>query len=224
MESSSAHSHRTWSALQEQIAGCMDCVHGWPNEVVRPLAVSETPSPPERIKLLFIGVAPTAADGKNQGSHFYSTAGDSLRVGLFKLLDGPPFGLGLLPANRMGLREGNSAFHEAGFFFVHAAKVRPIRENAPPVEAILFCAKRHLRAQIELLLPGAVCFLGKNSLTSVAMEVFGRAVTGGPVDVRLGRWRGCAAVADQPIRGRERKTRPVVEGLLARLDTARDDR
>src|SRR3989442_7333068 len=81
-----------WAPIRREIAACQECSHRWPVEVGTPLAAGETPRPPERVDLLFVGVAPTRLDGRSRGTHFYSETSDALRRGLFSLLTEPDFG------------------------------------------------------------------------------------------------------------------------------------
>src|SRR5437016_3272704 len=159
---------RRWRTLQEQVASCSQCVSRWPDKVVRPLGFDEIPDPPKSVDVLFVGVAPTPVQGKNAGEHFYTSVSDPLRVGLFRLLE-EKF---RVPLNAKKLEDGNRSFHKLACFFVHCAKARPIRDPAPPIETIHFCAARHLRAEIPVLSPRAICFLGKNNAGPAAKELF----------------------------------------------------
>ena len=42
---------------------------------------------PELVRVQFVGVAPTPEKGGSRGGHFYASAKDKLRVGLFRLLE-----------------------------------------------------------------------------------------------------------------------------------------
>ena len=189
---------------------CRECCRRWPDDVVRPIEVGEIPNPPDVVDILFVGVAPTAEDGPDAGGHFYSSPGDRLRRGLFALLSEPEFGLSL---TGLGFRESTEDFHRAGCFFVHSAKVRPRTSAAPPKAAIESCARHHLQEEICLILPRAVCFLGKNNASVVAFALFGHKIGFEPETVRLEQWAGVAVVAPQPIRGRM----PVTREVLAKL-------
>ncbi len=199
-----------WKSIQHEIAVCRECIGRWPKRVIFPVTPGEIPDPPDRIKILFIGVAPTAQDGQNEGSHFYSSPCDQLRNGLFRLLRTELS----IPFEGLELDADNNLFHRSGFFFVHAAKVRPIGNNAPPPAAILFCAQRHLRKEIVLLNPHAVCFVGANNLMPVAQALFGAKISEVPRPVSLDAWSGLAAVAHQPIRGWKNRTAKTIELLL----------
>jgi hypothetical protein len=118
-----------------------------------------------------------------------------------------------LSLNAKKLEDANHSFHMLGCFFVHCAKVRPIRDPAPPTETIHFCAARHLQAEIPVLSPRAICFLGKNNAGPVAMELFVAPIDTTPVSVTLDGWRGLAVVAPQPRRGWEGATRLVLNRL-----------
>jgi uracil-DNA glycosylase len=199
-----------WESLQAAVAGCCRCLTGWRAYVTHPLDIDEIPDPPQDVGLLFVGVAPTPQEGPTAGEHFYSSPHDLLREGLFRLLSEPGFGLRL--AN-LSLVEGNRAFHSAGCFFVHAAKVRPTKAAAPPHDVIAYCALAHLAQELIFLKPRAVCFLGKGNAAVAAEALFGRRLGGHPEGVRFGPWTGTAAVAKQPRRGWERDTREVVSAL-----------
>ncbi|HET7342347.1 MAG TPA: uracil-DNA glycosylase family protein [Methylomirabilota bacterium] len=176
--------------------------------------MDEIPGPPPDLKLLFVGVAPTAAGGQSRGGHFYSDSADRLRRGLFDLLSEPDFGLAL---RDLSLRDGNQRFHEAGYFFLHAAKVRPVTTDAPPTEAIIHCARRHLAREIEFLRPRSICFLGTNNLRSVARDLFGKEIGPEcrPVTLTTGTWNGLAAVTHQPRRGWQDVTRRTLRAMLS---------
>ena len=78
------------------------------------------------------------------------------------------------------------------------------------------CSSSHLKLEIGILAPAAVCFLGKNNLSEVARRMFGKEV-GEPVEeVLMGSWKGHAAVAPQPRRGWEEAT----ERVISQLDAA----
>jgi ferrochelatase len=187
----------TWRHIQRDISECRECVTRWASDVTRPLGSEEIPDPPERINVLFVGVAPTRADGTSQGQHFYSDSRDRLRRGLFKLLH-ERFGVAV---HGLDLAAGNDAFHRAHCFFVHAAKIRPVGNDAPPEDALAYCAERHLADEIEVLNPRAICFLGLNNLGRATQRLFGRQLgeQGQPV-----RFRGrdlSVVLAPQPRRG-----------------------
>lgn len=199
-----------WAQIQAEIATCQECCGSWSADVSMPLAVGEIPPPPRRIDILFVGVAPTRRDGRSRGTHFYSESSDALRRGLFSLLTESEFGLAL---EDRGLRDGNAAFHDAGFFFVHASKIRPLQNDAPPQDTISYCARRHLAAEIQVLRPRGICFLGRNHLSHVVEALFGQPIGATPTPVRLGTWSGLVAVTHQPVRGWVGHTRQTLEHL-----------
>lgn len=199
-----------WESLQAAVSGCYRCLTGWPGSVTRPLRIDEIPDPPQDVGILFVGVAPTPQEGPTAGEHFYSSPRDLLREGLFRLLSEPSFGLQLAD---LSLVEGNGTFHSARCFFVHAAKVRPIKDPAPPHDEIACCALTHLAHELIFLKPRAVCFLGKSNAAVAAAALFGRGLGEVPEVVSFGQWAGIAAVAKQPRRGWERDTRDVVNAL-----------
>jgi uracil-DNA glycosylase/predicted nuclease of predicted toxin-antitoxin system len=204
-----------WRAIQREIEQCRDCCSEWPEDVERPLRVGEIPDPPEHVDVLFVGVAPTRMAGASRGEHFYSDSHDRLRRGLFQVLAGAPFNV---PLSNLGLAEGNRAFHQRHYFFVHAAKVRPIRRDAPPGDAIARCAARHFVKELETLNPTKVCFLGATNLRRVVSRLIGRALDGIPEEVRIGNWTGWAVLADQPRRNWLPETRRAFSALCRRAE------
>jgi uracil-DNA glycosylase len=167
--------------------------------VAQPLSLGEIPCPPLKVRLLFVGVAPTPLDGKNKGRHFYSDAGDTLRVELFKMLDAlvdPDPGL----SKKTRKREADRTFHSLGFFFVHAAKVRPLRKSSPGRPIVRFCAKQHLAQEIRTLKPPVICFLGATHAAPAAIELFGKKVLVDPGATLGSSWSGQVVVASQPVR------------------------
>jgi hypothetical protein len=74
---------RTWALLQEKVATCHLCLTQWPHDVEDPLHLDEIPPPPDDVRILFVGVAPTPVEGQNRGTHFYSSPRDPLRRDLF---------------------------------------------------------------------------------------------------------------------------------------------
>jgi uracil-DNA glycosylase len=199
-----------WHEIQRGIAHCNECCLMWPNDVAQPLGALEIPPPPESVKVLFVGVAPTRKGGKNKGTHFYTSSSDSLRTNLFRLLAEPPFSL---PLAGLNWRDAILQFHNSQCFFVHAAKIRPILEDAPPQPVIPFCARRHLLTEIQFIRPKAVCILSKTQVGPVTHEIFGTALTIEPRQVMIGTWTGVAAVARQPVRGGAASTRAVLSKL-----------
>jgi uracil-DNA glycosylase len=199
-----------WPDAQKEIAACEECVHQWKGQVTQPLTIGEIPNPPPLVKILFVGVAPTDLEGRNKGGHFYSSAGDNLRRGLFRLLN-DRFAI---PLKGLSLGEGDRHFHGEGYFFVHAGKTRPVGQDVPPKELLIYCANRHLRTEINILNPSAICFLGIKNLKSVTQSLFDRQVVEAPVRASLDRWTGWVALAPQPVRGGERRTEIVLAKLL----------
>jgi len=206
-----------WQQIQTNIASCAECTARWPSAVRRPLAVGEIPNPPEQVRLLFVGVAPTPDEGSSRGGHFYASANDKLRAGLFGVLSETPFNL---PLSRLPVREANHKFFQAGFFFVHAAKVRPITTLSPPHDCIRHCARRHLKLEIEHLAPLAVCFLGLGNAAPAAQELFGAQIGTEPNEAKVGNWSGFVAVAPQPVRGNAPRIKNIVAELLRLSETS----
>ncbi len=219
-----------WLACKQRIATCRDCLNRWPALVEQTLTVNEIPNPRREIGFLFVGVAPPpiGSEEDDEPGHFYSDPCDRLRLGLFHVLD-HVFSTDLTQRNRVSREAGTTAFLDAGFFFVHAAKVRPSRGKlAPGRSTMRFCAKRHLGEEVELLKPQAICFLGATNAAPAAEAVFGRRVGEVPEQAEIRRqdgtkvWEGWTAVAVQPVRGtkegrnRERAAR-VIEKLREAL-------
>ncbi len=200
----------TWNECQLDIARCRECCTRWPKEVRRPLQLGEIPTPPSQVSVLFVGVAPTPDEGPSQGGHFYTSTRDLLRRGLFALLE-EKYACSL---NSLDLQEGNEAFHNMGFFFVHTAKVRPISKPAPPQPLLQYCAQRHLCAEISFLHPQAICFLGKTNLSRVVKDLFDHPIGLRPQQAILGEWTGPVVMALQPRRGWEKSTRETLNQVL----------
>lgn len=203
--------HMKWQDAQKEIAVCEECVHQWKGWVTEPLATGEIPNPPPLVKILFVGVAPTNRTGRNKGAHFYSSAADNLRRGLFRLLKNS-FDV---PLKDLNVEAGNAAFHRQGYFFVHAGKSRPVGQSAPPPDALAYCANRHLRTEISILNPRAICFLGVTNLEFVTWSLYRKRIGETPVQASLGRWIGWVALAPQPVRGGEKRTAPILGKLLS---------
>lgn len=199
-----------WKDIQRDISTCQECIGQWKDRVTEPLATGEIPDPPPRVKILFVGVAPTNRTGKNKGAHFYSSTADNLRRGLFRLLKNS-FDI---PLKDLNLGAGNAVFHQHGYFFVHAGKARPVGQDAPPEEALVFCSNRHLRKEILFLNPRAICFLGVTNLTTVTRSLFQRNISETPIQASSDGWTGWVALAPQPVRGGERGTTLVLKRLL----------
>lgn len=123
-----------WQDVQKDISVCEECIRQWKGCVTEPLAIGEIPNPPPLIKILFVGVAPTNRTGRNKGAHFYSSAADNLRRGLFRLLKNNFDD----PLKELNVEAGNAAFHRQGYFFVHAGKSRPVGQDAPAREALIY--------------------------------------------------------------------------------------
>ena len=188
---------------------CRECLDRWPSRVEQALLPDEIPNPSRDINILFVGVAPPPirADDDDDPGHFYSNPCDRLRLGLFHVLD-HVFESDLTRRNRVSRESGTTGFLDAGFFFVHAAKVRPCRGKLAPTRKIMrFCAKQHLVEEILLLRPKSICFLGATSAASAAEAVFQCCIGESPVQreimgkARIKDWRGWVAVAVQPVRG-----------------------
>lgn len=217
---------RRWLELQEQIEVCKVCLGKEPHEISTPLRRDEIPLPPSRIEVLFVGVAPTRLTGQSGGRHFYSDQNDRLRTSLFGALDKSSFKTDLVAANKRGKENADWAFHQAGFFFVHAGKVRPTKRDAPPTSVLKTCALVHLLAEIRLLQPEVVCLLGNTPghLPDVARVLFNIEIGDVPEPVSLDSWTGLATVTTQPRRGgvpRAQRTLEAVWQALSAVDGRR---
>lgn len=198
-----------WTALKKRVAACHECIDRWPSRVEPPLLANEIPDPRRDISILFVGVAPPpiGCEDDDDVGHFYSNPSDRLRLGLFNVLD-HLFESNITRQNRVSCDAGTAAFLDAGFFFVHSAKVRPCGGRlAPDREIMRFCAKQHLVQEIPILSPKAICFLGATNAAPAANAVFRRRIGELPEQVEIpggngiNGWRGWVAVTVQPVRG-----------------------
>lgn len=162
-----------------------------------------------------MGVAPTRQEGRNKGTHFFSSPGDNLRNGLFRLLSEEPF---CLPLVGLKWQKGIRVFIDAQCFFVHAAKVRPVQDDAPPLEAIAFCANRHLLDEIEVIQPKALCIISKTKVAPLTSIIFGAPLSEKPRIISIGSWSGLAAIAPQPVRGNAQRTKEVLLKLWPKAE------
>jgi hypothetical protein len=200
---------RRWAVCKERIAACHECLDRWPSRVEQPLGVNEVPNPSLDVSILFVGVAPPprGRDDDDEVGHFYSNPCDRLRLGLFHVLD-RVFQTDITKRNRVGRDSGTTAFLDAGFFFLHAAKVRPCRGRlAPPRRVMRFCAQQHLRNEVLLLQPHSICFLGAKNAAPAAEAMFGRHIGEVPEQGEIRGtdetevWRGQVVATVQPVRG-----------------------
>ena len=139
-----------------------------------------------------MGVAPPpiGSDADDEAGHFYSDPCDRLRLGLFHVVD-RVLETNLIQQNRISLEAGTIAFLNAGLFFIHAAKVRPVRGRlSPDVSTMRFCAQRHLVDEVLLLQPKAICVLGATKAGPAAHTVFGRAIGDVPENATIRRRDG----------------------------------
>jgi uracil-DNA glycosylase len=186
--------------IQQEITSCKECCNRSPDWVTRPLGVDEIPDPPPEIDILFVGVAPTAEKGPNRGKHFYSWSSDNLRRRLFQILTNE-FNI---PLEGMDLKADSRIFHDSKFFFVHAAKVRPLTDQAPPMEAISLCACQHLKAEIPVLNPRAICVLGHNAAFG-AEAVFEQRISNVPARYTIPDCEGYVVLSPQPVMNRRNR-------------------
>lgn len=215
-----------WAACKQRIASCRECLDRWPSRIEATLGVDEVPDPPPSISFLFVGVAPPpiGGDEDDEPGHFYSDPCDRLRLGLFHVVD-RVLATKLTQQNRISLEAGTTAFLNAGLFFVHAAKVRPVRGRLSPDRSTMrFCARRHLVDEIELLQPKAICVLGATKAGPAADTVFQRSIGEVPEKAAIRQtngervWGGWAAVTVQPLRGtKEGRNRERVARVVERI-------
>ena len=223
-----------WTACKARIAACHECLDRWSPRIERPLGVGEVPDPHFPVSILFVGVAPPplGKDDDDEVGHFYSNPCDRLRLGFFNVLD-RVFKTDMTQRNRDSRGDGTAAFVNAGFFFVHAAKVRPCRGRSAPTRRIMrFCARQHLAEEIALLRPQGICFLGTTNAAPAAEAVLKRQVGEIPEQGEIlasdgaKQWRGWVVATVQPVRGtkegrnRERaaKTIELMRDALANTD------
>jgi uracil-DNA glycosylase len=212
LEAGSAERPTQWQDICLGVEKCLECIRVAPQAVTQPLKRGDVPDPPRRTRILFVGVAPTAQKKRNAGNHFYSSQTDALRIGLFKVLD-RVFESDLSVRNATSLNDSTQRFIRLEYFFIHAAKVRPFYDDAPPPAVLELCSSIHLKLEIGVIAPEAVCFLGKNNLSAVAQRLFGKDVGESVEEVSMGSWKGYAAVAPQPRRGWEEATERVIRQL-----------
>jgi len=135
-----------WKNIQQNMSQCRQCAVKLSeiDIVCPPPAIY--PNPPEKIKVLFVGVAPPRPD-----DHFYSNDSDKLRCGLFSLLSKLGY-----PCDHI------SGFFAYDFFLTHTAKC-PIKDSwQPDLRVSRICSQIFLRQEIEFLKPDAVCILSKS--------------------------------------------------------------
>lgn len=215
-----------WVACKQRIASCRQCLDRWPSRVEATLRVDEVPDPPSSISFLFVGVAPPpiGSDEDDEPGHFYSDPCDRLRLGLFYVVD-RVLATKLSQQNRVSLAAGTTAFLNAGLFFLHAAKVRPVRGRLSPDRSTMrFCATRHLIEEIDLRQPKSICFLGATKAGLAAETIFQRVIGEVPEKAEIRRangtkvWSGWAAATVQPLRGtKEGRNRDRVAGVVERI-------
>lgn len=193
-----------WNLIQDDIAHCEHCREQFPNLTVR--------CPPGRIhgdvsstiSVLFVGVAPP-----RPGEHFNSSTPDKLRVGLFRVLSEIGF-----PCISL------SDFRSYGFLLVHTAKCAYDESWKANLDISKFCAPKHLRREIEVLHPRAICILSKTvgpSVATVLAQGWGNDLApsvGEITHLRIGSHTLYALVTLQPVRGWERRTQIHIAALF----------
>lgn len=147
-----------WSQLQAQVSACTKCrtkLSNIPVECPPGVLYPSGIVPPVSVKILFVAVAPPKT-----GVHFYTDRHDGLRRGLFRVLT-----CLRRPCQTL------SDFLNYGYFLVHTAKCAIRNTTSPDIEVSKLCAKTHLKAEIEALLPDTVCWLSKNISYPVCEEL-----------------------------------------------------
>jgi len=205
-----------WNALQMEIAQCVLCTKRFPEVDCPPgrIPPANLP-PPDWIKVLFIGVAPP-----HKGCHFYTDPKDRLRKGLFKILKElghPCDGVDALDF---------TPFLDSHFYLIHAAKCAIRGTSKPSVDVSRFCSSHHLKREIEVLQPNAVCWLSKNVCYPVCQSLnrewgTGRGVPfGEATSVTMGGRNIYFLATKWPGRGGEEDTRMHLDELLKRQRNA----
>lgn len=144
-----------WRRLQAQIALCDQCTARFPKLNVHCPPGDLYPSPPQPVKILFVGVAPP-----EKGRHFYTDPDDNLRRRLFAMLH-----------DLQGPCQSIQDFLGYGFFLIHTAKCARRDTIKPALSVARFCAAQYLKEEIELLLPDSICWLSKNIGYPVAQQL-----------------------------------------------------
>lgn len=145
-----------WNYLQNRIADCILCKAKFQKIGVDCPPGHLYPSPPQPVKILFVGVAPP-----KKGKYFFNSKhADNLRRGLFAVLK-------KLEWQCNDLKD----FLHHSFFLVHTAKCARKGTIKPSLRVSRFCSSLYLKREIELLQPDAVCFLSKKIGYPVAQEL-----------------------------------------------------
>ena len=138
--------------LESEIAGCTLCRDLITTATVNCPPDIRYPPPPDVLTILFVGVAPPKPE-----SHFYAPNHDNLRAGLFKVL------------TKFSYRCNSiEDFTSYGFFLLHTAKCSYKESTDANLEISRVCAPTHLKREIELLKPHAVCILSKTVGPNIA--------------------------------------------------------
>jgi hypothetical protein len=199
-----------WESIQSDIAVCTRCKFDLPQIKVNcppNLIFPDRISPPRHVKVLFVGVAPP-----EKGRHFYTDRSDKLLLGVFRTL-------GNLDRPCGGLED----FIDRGYFLVHACKCAIQGTTKPSKKAALLCSSIHLKAEVESLLPNAICFLSKKIGVPVMEALIGS--WGGPRQVEAGetvkvsvRGKSIVCMATlYPARGHEKITRKHLNELFQQI-------
>jgi hypothetical protein len=200
-----------WNDLQKAVSTCRRCETKLPDVGVDCPPGRLYPdgvSPPNRLKILFIGVAPPKT-----GFTFHTDSTDNLWLGLSGVL-------AKLRRRCTTLAE----FYSRGFFLIHTAKCAIRGTTSPDLRVSQLCASTYLSKEIEWLAPEAVCWLSKNVCFPVARAeakrrgFIGELPFGIPVPLPVaGRTMLCLATS-WPGRGWQDTTTRHLESLFAALE------
>jgi len=201
----------SWTALQDEISSCTACRGRFPCVTVQCPPGHLYNSPPPVVTVLFVGVAPPV-----RGSHFHTDPRDKLRGGLFRVL------------TKLGYPCSSLAdFASYGFYLVHTAKCAYDESRAANLNLSRACAPLHLRREIEILAPHAVCFLSMAVGPTVADDL---ARSWGNENVpdaettallKVGQRRAYVLVSPQPLRASVERAERCLRLLFAHLGDVR---
>ena len=145
-------SERNWKELQREIKRCTKCQEDGLAGVKCP-DVRVPTVVPHNVKLLFISEAPPL----NTQFYFYNEdSNDRLRNRLFSILRDVGYDIRTI-----------QDFDDAGFFLVPTVKCPSTRDGcntAPRGLVIKHCATKHLKREIECIMPDGIVLLGRTAL------------------------------------------------------------
>lgn len=144
--------HQEWEEIQKAIRSCVDCRrHGFTEVLCNP--PNKTPTfPPSNISILFISEAPPRS-----GQYFYDEIQpDGLRTRIFRVLASLDFQIHSI-----------KDLVSNHFYLVPTVKC-PSQKNGqnrkPRNRVINLCINQHLKREIQLIKPNAICLLGQTAL------------------------------------------------------------